>query len=60
MNAHSNVVGFLWVLSFPSIERVESLGYRGNGPTVIGICCYGDPVLVVKLNAKQHPFPAFV
>ena len=44
VNALPKVVGFLRVLRFLPTGKVD----RVKGPTLIGICCCGDPVLVGK------------
>jgi hypothetical protein len=47
VNALPKVVGFLRVLWFPPTGKVTGW-VRQKGPTVIGICCCGDPALVGK------------
>ena len=44
VNALPKVVGFLRVLGFPPTGKVDRVGLV-KGPTVIGKCCCGDPVL---------------
>jgi hypothetical protein len=41
------LVGFLRVPWFPPTGKVDRVG-EVKGPTVIGICCSGDPALVGK------------
>ena len=48
VNALPKVVGFLRVLRFPPTGTELTGWFRQKGPTVIGICCCGDPALVGK------------
>jgi hypothetical protein len=50
VNALPKDVGFLRVLQFPPTGKVDRVG-EAKGPTVISLCCCGDPSLVGK--AKQ-------
>ena len=47
VNTLPKVVGFPRVLRFPPTGKVDRVG-KVKGPTVIGICCCGDPALVGK------------
>jgi hypothetical protein len=47
VNGLPKVVGFLRVLRFPPTGKVERVGWV-EGPTLINICCCGDPALVGK------------